>query len=385
MTQPHPVIPRPARFARILLLLSVSGALAAAGCEKSDSAKPPGPESAQASAGDQKTAQATPASKAGDETGPAEKAPAKDSNQTLVADNATPADPAAPGGPGQAAEAAAAADAPPKVTLLSAGKGPRHQLRYTFHEGQHEKVAMTMTIGMEMSMSGGQSLPVQMPPIEMDLDLSVMKKLGAHEGRVKFVISKTDVKDTSGSAMAATLREQLAKAEGASGTVVVNDRGESRDMTLSLPAGMPQQMRQMMESSKQAVAQLSSPLPEEAVGRGARWKVDQVIRENGLTINQVAAFELKSVHGKRVVLKTTITQSAKNQAVAMPGIPAGVTATLLSHKGDGSGVIHADTNHLAPDASKVKIHTDSNLKVSGGGQNQSVAMKVNTNVDVKRR
>ena len=378
MTQPHPVIPRSRGFARVLLLLWVAGALAATACEKSDTAAPPGPAKTATSAGDQNSPEATP-SKPGDPKAPAE-TPAKDGDQVAVAHQATPAAPGAPGAPG----AVAAADAPPKVTLDSPGKGPRHQLRYSFHPGQHEKIAMVMTIGMEMSMSGGQSLPVQMPPIEMDLDLSVMNKLGDHEGRVKFVISKTDVKDKSGSAMAATLRKQLAQAVGASGTVVVNDRGESRDMTLSLPPGMPQQMRQMMESSKQAVAQLSSPLPEEAVGRGAKWKVNQVIRENGITINQVASFELVSIHGKHVVLKTTIDQSARNQTVAMPGIPAGVTATLLSHQGIGSGKIHADTGHLAPDRSNVKIHTESNLRVSGGGQNQSVAMKVNTDVDVRR-
>jgi hypothetical protein len=391
-----PMTRSPPSFAgrgRLALVLAAALALALAACKK-DGAGDQGHGADQAGAataagqqpatGDQAPGKNTAATKdapAPAEATPAESAPAE---ATPVEAVAAAADPATAGP--SALAAAGPASASPRAVLIDKGKAPRRLLRYAFKPGQAEKVSLLMTIGMEMEMASGQSLPIQMPPIEMILDLKVTEKLSEHENRVKFTISKIDVKPSAGvqAGMVQTLRDQLAKAAGASGTVAIDDQGNSRDMTLSLPASMPAQMRQMMESSKQTMSQLSSPLPAEPVGRGARWDVHQVIAQNGLTIDQVAHFQLMSLKGNKMVLRTTLTQSANRQKVALPGMPAGASAELLSHRGTGSGVIHAQTTHLVPDDSQVGVKTESALSISGGGQSQTMRMKVNTQVGLKR-
>lgn len=299
--------------------------------------------------------------------------------------------PSKAGSPTQAAPPARSTGSSPpaKVALLTPGKSPRKPLRYSLPSASFkQKIGMTMTMAMDMQMgAGGQSVKMRLPPIRMEMELSVAEKLSDQEVRCKFAVTGADVLaggDPMFDAMRGTLKSELQKAVGVGGGLIVNHRGVNRKMELALPPDMGQQMRQTMESSWQAMDQLSSPLPEEPIGLGARWQVDQLIEQNGLKLKQKTIFELVKLKGSKGVLKTTITQTADPQITSLPNIPAGFTAELLSHSGSGTGEVDLDLTGLAPRAATVSIKTDTAIKVTGQGQNQNMQMKADTKVDISR-
>lgn len=277
-----------------------------------------------------------------------------------------------------------AAGGAPVVKLTSPGAEPRQELRYLLEANHKEKIAMTMTMGMEMG-AAGQGMKMNLPPIRMEMELSVTEKLSDSEARCKFSITGVDVLeggDAQFGSMRDTLKKELQKTIGTSGTLVVDHRGVNRETSLELPADMDPQMKQMMEGSRQAMEQMSSPLPQEAVGVGATWEVDQLVAQNGLKLKQKMQFTLAKLDGKLGLFKTTIAQSADRQVANLPNVPAGVTAELLSHTGTGTGEVNFDLSKLVPPRSTITIKTDSSIKVSGSGQEQSMQMKGDTKVEI---
>lgn len=284
-------------------------------------------------------------------------------------------------GPGPASGTA------PTVVLLEPGKNPRAPLRYSLPASFKKKMGMTMGMGMDMVISG-QSVNMRLPPMRIEMSLSVIGKVGDREARCKFEVTRADLLpggDKKLEGMRPQLVASLKKMVGTSGTMIMDDRGVVRDMQLSLPADLDPQTRQAMESTGQAMSQLSSPLPEEPVGVGARWQVDQLIETNGLKLKQKAVFQLVSIKGKKGKVKTTITQTADPQVANLPGLPAGFKADLLSHSGAGSGAGDLDLAQLVPASFTIGVKTDTSMKVSGGGQEQSMQMKVDTTVKIDRR
>ena len=71
---------------------------------------------------------------------------------------------------------------------------------------------------------------------------------------------------------------------------------------------------------EQALQQISAPLPDEAVGVGAKWKLVTHLRQNGVSLKQDGA--LRAEEGQRdqtVQLGVTLEQAAPKQTGPQPG------------------------------------------------------------------
>ena len=73
--------------------------------------------------------------------------------------------------------------------------------------------------------------------------------------------------------MVETLRTQMRSLEGLTGRATVTARGLVREADLKAPPGGSAQMQQSLENLRQSMRQMSAPLPEEPVGKGARWEM----------------------------------------------------------------------------------------------------------------
>ncbi|HYU15236.1 MAG TPA: DUF6263 family protein [Candidatus Acidoferrum sp.] len=285
---------------------------------------------------------------------------------------------AAPVGPGTAQ--------PATVVLLEPGKEPRTVLRYSLSPSAREKLGLTMTMAMEMGLAG-HNMRMQVPPIHMENELAVAEKLGEREVLCRFAITSAELLpggDKIFESARGQLEAELKKTVGTHGTLAVDDRGLNLRLDLALPAGMDPQMSQAMQSSRQALEHVSSPLPEEAVGVGARWQMDQSIEHDGIKMKQKVSYELVELKGQRAQLHATIEQTADPQVATMPGLPPGLRAELLSHTGSGSGTIDIDLSKLVPTSSSSTIHTETSIKVTGQGQDQTMLMKADSKVEISR-
>jgi hypothetical protein len=155
--------------------------------------------------------------------------------------------------------------------------------------------------------------------------------------------------------------------EGITGRSTMSSRGIVKDVELEIPDAVSPQARQMMDSMKQSFAQLSAPMPEEAVGVGAKWETKTTVAVNGPVIDQVATTTIVALAGTKATLDVKLVQTAKPQKFTANGI----TADLVSHAATGSGTSVLDFTALLP--TKAEIGMKSNMKLTAAGQNLGMA------------
>lgn len=263
---------------------------------------------------------------------------------------------------------AAPARAKPTLKLLEAGAEPRTTLRYRFEPGVKSKMNMTM----ETELSGTGMPAMKVPTMKMLMDVEVAERLSDSESRYSFTLTETEVLDGPGvmPGVAEMTKKALETAKGLTGSAIVDGQGFTRDSTVKLPDGINPQMKSMMSGTMQGLDQLSSPLPQEPVGIGARWELGQLIEQNGMEVSQTTVFELIEFAGTKGKLKATVSQTAPRQKVKS-GMPAGASAELIKLNSTGSGEISFDLTALVP-TSKMSLVSDYTIEATSGGQNQTI-------------
>jgi len=106
-------------------------------------------------------------------------------------------------------------------------------------------------------------------------------------------------------------------------------------------------VKQFVEQMKETMSRVASPLPEEAVGPGAKWEIKMPIKSQGMTLNQTATFQLASIEGEQAAAKTSVTQTASNQKIQNPMMP-GTKVDLIKLNGNGTGELKFELTQLVP-------------------------------------
>jgi hypothetical protein len=184
--------------------------------------------------------------------------------------------------------------------------------------------------------------------------------------------------------MAEAMKTIFAGVKGLSGTGTVSSRGVSKGVEFKVPAGSSPQARQLIDQMKDFVRQLVAPLPEEAVGPGARWEVKMPIKSQGMTIDQTATYEEVSLEGDRLTAKNTTVQHADNQKIQNPAMPT-LKMDLTKMVGSGSGEHTSDLTHLLPTTGTGKVHSETSMTMNMGGQKQAMTMKMDMNLQFEAK
>jgi hypothetical protein len=281
---------------------------------------------------------------------------------------------------------------PPTVELLSPGDEPRRELRYVFEPGTRERVTVELDMEMVLELADAPSPPVQLPRMQMVLDLAIEElaegERAAADDAVRYTFELSEASALASDGVDPTVlravEQGLAQTVGTRGSAVVDARGFNRETRIDIPAGAPPETRQMMETTAQQMEQLASPLPAEPVGEGARWEVVQHLEQNGMAIVQTSVVTLLSIDGRRGRLETTIRQDAEPQVVDMPGAMAGATAELLELRSRGEGAIDFDLGRLMPLRGEMRSESQSRMQLDvGGGEPQSMTMHMELGVTIE--
>jgi hypothetical protein len=288
---------------------------------------------------------------------------------------------------GDAGETAPAAS--PKavvdIELLDRGAEPRQALRYRLAEGTSERVALTMSYRAENRIQAAPSRELQFPVMKMVFRIDVAEDLGDGKLRYHFELEDTSLGAAEGAdrALVAMAGSALKRAEGLRGSAVVDSRGVIGDGKLELPPGLDPGMRVMMESMRSSMEQLSSPMPEEPVGLGARWELRQVLVQAGTSLEQVTTYELAAVpgddSGRRHRLRGDIRQSATRQEVSLPGVDR---AELVALTAAGSSEIDIDLDRLSPGRGAIAIESESRFEVTVGEVTRSLVSKGELDLEI---
>jgi len=180
------------------------------------------------------------------------------------------------------------------------------------------------------------------------------------------------------------MKAALANIKGLSGTGTMSNRGLNKALELKAPENAEPQTQQAVEQMKQALIRISTPLPEEPVGMGAKWQVKMPLQSQGVKMNQTVMYELTSSEEESLTTKNTITQNAPKQKVQNPAMPA-LKFDLGKMDGHGTGETTLELSKLIPQAATANVQSDLMMEMNAEGQKQTMTMKIEENLQLNAK
>ncbi len=270
------------------------------------------------------------------------------------------------------------------VELLNAGTEPKQQLRFTPQTNTKQTIQMSMDMNMAMSV-GGQTQPtLDSPPIKMTME-SEVKQVDAN-GDIHTDFSYTDADVVAGKntppAMVNAMRSQVKKLVGLRGSMIVDNQGNTKQANFNLPAELDPATKKMVEQMVNSLKQLSSPVPSEAVGIGAKWRIPHSVTANGMTVNQNSTYELVDLKDKVATLQVSLEQQAGSQKVNPQGLPPGASIDLKSMSSKGDGKLKMALNQVMPMSSKMSVLSNSQMSVKDPSSEKTTTMDMKVSVEM---
>lgn len=279
-----------------------------------------------------------------------------------------PATPATPAAPAPAAPVKADMIAEPVFTLLDAGaKEGRRELRMHLTAGATEKMVMRMKMSMDMSMNDQAMPKTAMPTMVIATAAKVEKVEASGDSTCAIEYSEITLADDVEvqPAIRKSMLDSFAKIKGMRMDVVFSDRGFARSCKIS---GVDDpQLKPMFDSMNQSIQQMTTPLPKEAIGVGARWRVVTTPNFGGIAQTITSTYTLTALTTEGATFNISMTQTAKEQKMDAPNVPEGAEMTIKSLEGSGSGSIGVGFTHVSPVSATLntKATTDMVMKMSG--------------------
>ena len=235
------------------------------------------------------------------------------------------------------------------LELLELGTAPRSKLRYTFKRGQSDELELTQK--MTLSMRLGNEVMPETPAPETTLVIKLdITDLVDDVATARFSITDATMSwgPRASLGAGAGVERLVDDLKSYSGTQRVDRRGVLRSFAQDTSGITNPQISQMMNSMEQSMTQMMAPLPEEAVGQGAKWRTVTRADQFGLKLNQTALFEVQSIDDEGVDLKVVLSQSAPAGKLSAPGLPPGVAVDLVSMHSSGEAKMRIDLERLIP-------------------------------------
>ena len=274
------------------------------------------------------------------------------------------------------------------VKLIDPGAEPRQVLRLHVKPGDKQMVIMTvkMTMDMDMGAAGGTNAPkaMDLPAMSMPMDVAVQSVAPNGDITYEAVFEEPGVANDTNAAppVMQAMKMALGKIKGMTCTGVISSRGVSKGVDVKVPADADPQMRQSIEQIKQSMHNVGTPMPEEAVGAGAKWEIKMPVKSQGMSIDQTADYQLASAQGDKVSATFTLTQTAANQKIQNPSM-GNVQMNLLQYTGNGTGNVTTDLSKLMALQANMKMQIDMNSQITVGTKTQPLSMKMGMDMSLE--
>ncbi len=246
----------------------------------------------------------------------------------------------------------------PNPDLLDPGDAPRRPLRLDLEPGTSTALVVTVDLGVVQEVDGAEQV-LDAPPVSQTVVLTV----DAVEGEVADVsllvtdatvdAEATDLSDAEVLTLTAAARQVV----GIAGRAQFDTRGGLRSFRYVLPDDLDPALAATLDQLEGQIAGLIVPLPEEAVGVGARWRVRSTTTLGGAAVDQITTYTVTDLDDDRIAYTAAVDQRAANQALTLPGLPDGTSGRLVSSQVTGTSVGTVETSSLASDAASTLTGT----------------------------
>lgn len=261
------------------------------------------------------------------------------------------------------------APVPSVVKLLDAGQEPRKVLRLAPDAKAEQSLQVTMDMQSSMKLDGNPMPTPKSPLLQMTMGVRIAEMLSGGDARYAMTLNKAEAIGAEGvePEFVGQMTEAVSKAAGSSGTSIVDPRWQSRENTVKLPDGSDPRLEQIIRGLQTSLQQMSPPMPEEAVGAGAKWEVVLSGMVNGLNQEMRTTFTLVSMDEREIRVKMDFVQSGELGKVELDGAP-GVDAELTAFSGKGTGEAVMQLDRVAPLSGTMEMNTITTITVSQEGQ-----------------
>ena len=282
--------------------------------------------------------------------------------------------------PDRGVSAPAANSKTAQVELLNPGVEPRQQLRLKPAIDLKETTVMTLKMDMEIS-AAGRSSPAKSPVSVMTFQTKVTKIDPNGDIHYESAYTNVDITGDPGNtppAVRDAMRSTLKSMVGMKGSFIMDNRGFNKGGNFILPEGADNNLKQMVRQMSKSLEQVASPLPAEAVGKGAKWRVSSSSDFSGIKVNDISTYELASWQDGVASVKVSIEQQANPQNITSPQLPAGTTLTLKSLASQGQGATTMRLDRLMPVRSTWSVSSNSEMsaKTAGSSQESPITTKM---------
>jgi hypothetical protein len=252
------------------------------------------------------------------------------------------------------------------VDLLKPGSRPRETLRSTVTAGTVQTASLHQELDLDQVIAGQRSAPTS-----VSVDTGVRMTVAAVDASGRRTINF------------AYLNSNVPALNGVTGSYTITDRGFTEGGQFNVPPGADPSLQAVLSQLEDQLGSLSTPLPEEAVGVGARWVVTQHPVLNGIAMRQEIAYELDQRDGSTVSIHQTLRQRAANQELDPSTLPPGASATLRKSAGGGRGEAALDLARVLPLRAQITGRIRQVIAFEQDGQRGQIRQTVTTNVTVQ--
>lgn len=255
---------------------------------------------------------------------------------------------------------------PNQIQLLTAGTEPRQEIRLKPQANIKQLMTMTMNMDIAMTLAGQAAPKIKTPATVMKMEVLVTQVDANGDIHSKFTYTEGDV--VADPAVAPEIRESvrtgIKRMVGLSGTLITDNRGQIKTSSITLPENIDPLSKNFLEQISNSLNQMSSPVPQEAVGIGAKWRVSSQLKFGAINMNQSAVYELVSLKENVATLNVTMEQQANAQEVTLPGIPAGsANVSLKSLTSQGQGQMTLPLSSIMPTQSTISIRSQNEMSI----------------------
>jgi Family of unknown function (DUF6263) len=283
---------------------------------------------------------------------------------------------------GQGQSKSAPESSAPEIKLLEAGAEPRKVLRLHPKAGDKQAMELSIQPTIEGRVGDMANSSMRRPGMKMVMGLTV--KDISSDGDIDYQIVITDVAAIAGptgdAQTAQAINSAAGELKGAADAGTISNRGVERGTQFEMPADAGEAFGQLLET----FSNLTIPLPEEAVGAGAKWEARSQVKSRGMTEQQTTTYELASLDGERATIKISSAQHAANQKIQNPVMP-GTQANVTKMDVKGTGNVNLLLTEVLPSSGRMDFHSEIDMVMNMGPQKQPMSIKSDVSVTLESK
>ena len=250
----------------------------------------------------------------------------------------------------------------PQLEVISTGTGKKEKLRFKSKVGAKQRINVTLNKDTLMSIGQFKMPRAKLPAYVITLDSTVTKV--ESNGDIHYDIAYSDVKiqgdAQTDSQLIKVISKQIGQLENFKGSAIIDNQGRAKKVSYVIPETVDINIKFLVEQLSNSLQQLSSPVPEQAVGIGAKWQINSDTSINGINLKQTTNYELVNIKDGVATVNVNLQQQEKSsQVIDYPGLPLDGILTLQSFKASAKGKATIRLDKVMPVSSQLSLLADS--------------------------